>query len=59
VPSARGYNGAVAASTQEDFSRALTSYLWVLGGLFAAAMITIPVVLLRFRAGSRRTTGPP
>jgi hypothetical protein len=49
----------VAASTQEDFSRALTSYLWVLGGLFAAAMITIPVVLLRFRAGSRRTTGPP
>jgi cytochrome c oxidase subunit 2 len=49
----------VAASSQEDFSRALTSYVWVLGGLFAAAMITIAVVLLRFRAGSRRTTGPP
>ena len=47
----------MAASTQDDFARAFASYVWVLGGLFGAAVLTIAVILVRFRAGSGSTPG--
>jgi cytochrome c oxidase subunit II len=39
----------VFASTQDDFSRAFSSYAWVLGSLFVIALSTIAALLVRYR----------
>jgi cytochrome c oxidase subunit 2 len=49
----------VAGSTQADFSRVLAFYAWVLGSLFAAAVLALAVLLVRFRAGASRVAGSP
>jgi cytochrome c oxidase subunit 2 len=42
----------VHASTQDDFSRVLTSYAWVLGCLFALVLLAVAALLVRYRSGS-------
>jgi cytochrome c oxidase subunit 2 len=49
----------VVGSTQADFSSALTSYAWVLGILFALAVVAIGVLLVRFRAGAGQPAASP
>jgi cytochrome c oxidase subunit 2 len=52
-------HGAVVASTQADFSRVFASYAWVLGGVFVLALLTMAVLLVRFRSGSDAGGKPP
>jgi cytochrome c oxidase subunit 2 len=42
--------------TQDSFANLLGSYAWVLGALFAAVVLLIAVLLIRYRAG--RATAP-